>query len=63
MRRRAEYLLHRSVELAETAEPRREGDIGDGQVGVVEQPAGEVRPPGPGELIRGEAEMFVEQPA
>ena len=43
-RRLAEDLLAGAVELAQAAEAGGEGDLGDGQVGVVEQPAGEMHP-------------------
>jgi hypothetical protein len=61
-RRGPEDQPHLPVELAEAAEPGRERHVGDRQVGVVEQPAGEVRPPRAGELVRRHAEVLVEQP-
>jgi hypothetical protein len=42
--RRPGHLLAGAVELAQAPEAHREGDLGDGEIGVVEQPAGEVRP-------------------
>jgi len=60
--RLAEHLPHRAVELAQAAEAGREGDVQDGEVGVVEQPASEMRSPGPGQLIGGHTEMRAEQP-
>ena len=43
-RRLAEDLHAGPVELAQAAEAGGEGDLGNGQVGVVEQPAGEMHP-------------------
>ena len=43
-RRLAEDVPARAVQLAQAAEAGRERDLGDGQVGVVEEPAGEVHP-------------------
>jgi hypothetical protein len=62
-RRRAEHLPHGPVELAPAAEPSGESDVGDGEVGVVEEPPGEVRAPGPRQLIRGHSQVGDEQPA
>jgi len=61
-RRRPEYLKTGAIELADAAEPGRGADLGDGQVGVVEQAASEVRPAGARELVGGDTEMLVEQP-
>ena len=62
-RRRAEHVLHGPVELAQAAEPGGESDVHHGEVGVVEEPPGEVRAPGPGQLIRAHPQMPEEQPA
>jgi hypothetical protein len=62
-RRRAEHLPHGPVELAQAAEPGGESDVQDGEVGVVEEPPGEVRAPGPGQLTRAHPQVRQKQPA
>jgi hypothetical protein len=58
-----EHFLAGAVELADAAEPGGEGQLGDRQVGVVEQTAGEMHPGGAGELVRGQAQVLAEQPS
>ena len=43
LRGEVEHLLHDPVQLAHRLKARRRADLGDREVGVVEQPAGEVR--------------------
>jgi hypothetical protein len=59
LRRRPEHLAHRPVELPQAAEARCERDVGRGEVGVVQQAAGEVRATGPGELVGRDAEVLL----
>jgi hypothetical protein len=56
-----EHLLARPVELAQAPEPGREGDLGDGEVGVVQQPASEMGPCRAGQPIGRHPEMGGEQ--
>ena len=51
-----EHLLAGPIELADAAEAGREGDVGDRQIRVVEQSAGEMGPAGAGELVRSHPE-------
>jgi hypothetical protein len=60
--RSPEYLAHLPVELADAGKSRRECHVRYGQVGVVKQPPGEVRAARPGQLIRGYAQMIIEDP-
>ena len=62
-RRRAEHLPHGPVELAQAAESGGESDVQDCEVGVVEEAPGEMRPPGPGQLIRAHPQVPEKQPA
>ena len=62
-RRLAEDLLARAVELAQAAEAGGESDLGDGQVGVVEQPAGEVHPRRARQPVGRHADVRVEESA
>jgi hypothetical protein len=56
-----EHLAHGAIELAEAPKPGRERNIGDGQLGIVQEPAGEVGTTGPSQLIGSHAEVVVEQ--
>ena len=61
--REAEDVLHHPVELADAVEPGRGRDLGERQVGVVEQAAGEVRAPAARDLGRSRADVNVEESA
>jgi hypothetical protein len=50
------------VEVTDAAEPGREGDLGHGQVGLVDQPAREVHAAGTHHLRRRDAEVRGEEP-
>ena len=60
-RRGPEDVLAGPLQLAHAAEPGREGHLHGRQVGVVEQTAGEVGPPRPGQAVRGHTELGEEQ--
>jgi hypothetical protein len=62
-RRRAEHLPHGPVELPQTPEPGGEGDVEDREVGVVQEATGEVRPPGPSQLVGACPQVLEEQSA
>ena len=51
------------VELAEAAEARGERDLRDGEIGVIEQPPGEVRPARARELGGSDPDLIVKEPA
>jgi hypothetical protein len=61
-RRGAENLAHLPVELTQAGKPRRERHVTHGQVGVVEQPPGEVRTPRHGQLAGSDAQLVMEDP-
>ena len=62
--REPEDVLHHPVELADAVEPRRGArPCANGEVGVVEEAAGEVGAPAARDLGRGRADVNVEQPA
>ena len=58
----AEDVVTGPVELADTAEPGREGHIGHGHVGVVQQSTGEVGAAGSSQLVGSDAHVMREQP-
>ena len=62
-RRLPEDLLAGPVELAQAAEAGREGDLGDGEVGVVEQAAGEMHPRRACQPVGGHADVRDEEAA
>lgn len=61
-RRGAEGLTARPVELAEAPEARSEGDLGDREIGVVEEPSGEMGTEGSSQGIGRDAQAGREQP-
>ena len=60
-RRSTEDVPHRSVEVPDTAEAGREGDLCDRQVGIVEQAPREMCATGMSELRRRDTDVFCEQ--
>jgi hypothetical protein len=62
-RRGVKGLPARSVELPHAPEPRRERDLQHGEVGVVEQTAGEVRARRAREAVGSESEVRREEPS
>ena len=60
--RGAEDLLAGPVELAQAAEPARPGDVGDREIGVVEEPPGEVRAVAASQTVGRGADVLGEQP-
>jgi hypothetical protein len=60
-RRLAEYLAARAVELPQAPEACGVGDLGDREVGVVEQPAGEMCAGRARQPVRGHSHMCLEQ--
>ena len=62
-RRRAEDVAARAVELTQASEARRERDLGDREIGVVEKPAREMRARRARQAVRRHAELGGEEPA
>ena len=60
-RRLPEDLATRAVELAQAAEARGVGDLGDREIGVVEQPPREVRPGRARQPVGGDSHVRLEQ--
>jgi hypothetical protein len=59
----AEHLPAGAVELTDAAETCSERDVSDREVGVIEEPASEVRSARASELVRRDPQMLLEQPA
>jgi hypothetical protein len=62
-RRRMKNVSHRAVEVPHTAEARRERDLGDGEVGVVQETSCEMGASRVCQLRRGDTHVVAEQPA
>jgi hypothetical protein len=63
VRRGAEQVTARSIQLPHASEARREGDLGDREVGIIQQPPGEVGSARPGDLIGRHPQVLLEQTA
>jgi hypothetical protein len=62
-RRHPKDVAARAIELADAPEARREGHLDNGEVGVVEQAAGEVRPGRARQAVRRHVHVGCEEPA
>ena len=60
---RTEDVSHRSVEVPHTAEARRERDLCDGEIGVVQEASREMGAARIRQLRRGDTDVVAEQPA
>src|SRR5215467_876776 len=63
VRRRPKHLTADAVQLTHAAEARRERNLSDREVCVVEQPSRKMCPARAGKMVRRHPQVFTEQPA